>query len=151
MSPISFSPSPSPQLVSLICIIAAGVALDKLDLGSVAFDFLDVVPDTKWKSTADLSNAACGFLIFVAIVVIVLEGLIIAQRFLNFGIVDKFTFIFNIVVYASFTFSMCIQHTSLHTSKKGRKAPHTSHEHVCTCTLITKFNKALEDTRMPQP
>jgi hypothetical protein len=82
-------------VVSFICIITAVVALDKLEYRH--FNTLDRQTGDDWSDTAKLSDAASGFLIFVAVVTIVLEGLIIAQRFLNFGIVDKFTLIFHFV------------------------------------------------------
>ena len=88
-------------MVAFICIIAAGVSLDHLDYEFFAF-IDDRVPGTEWETTAKLSDAACGFLIFLAIVTIILEGLIIAQRFLNFGIIEKFTPIFNLVVCIMF-------------------------------------------------
>ena len=94
----AYRPTPPPvQVVLFICIITAAVALDKL--GYDLFKFLDEATGDDWSDTAKLSDAASGFLIFVAVVTIVLEGLIIAQRFLNFGIVDKFTLIFHFVVY----------------------------------------------------
>ena len=87
-------------MVAFICIIAAAVALDDLDHSD--FDVLDKLSpadsDWDWEGTTSLSRSACGFLIFLAIMVMVLEGIIIAQRFLNFGIIEKFNQIFLIVV-----------------------------------------------------
>lgn len=88
-------------MVAFICIIAAAVALDDLDNDD--FDLIDDFCegrdiDCDWEKTASLARSACGFLIFVALMVMLLEAVIIAQRFLNFGIVDRFTLIFHIVV-----------------------------------------------------
>ena len=70
--------------MALICLIIASVTLDDLD------DFnLDL---------ADRTNAACGFIVFLAIMVMLLEGIIIALRFLNFDIVNKSILIFHIAV-----------------------------------------------------
>ena len=87
--------------MAFICIITAAVALNDLDYDD--FDFLDQIGDDndlswEWEDTADLARSACGFLIFLSLVVLLLEGLIIAQRFLNFGIVNRFTLIFHFVV-----------------------------------------------------
>ena len=73
------------------------MALDDLDYDD--FDLLDDWDrDWDWEGTADLARSACGFLIFVAIMVMILEGIIIAQRFLNLGIIEKFNMYFLIVV-----------------------------------------------------
>ncbi len=48
-------------------------------------------------STTDF-HAAPGWLLFVVIVTMAVEGLILASRFLNFGFVTKFNKIFHIVV-----------------------------------------------------
>ena len=72
------------QVVALICLIIASVTLDDLDGGS--------------GGLVDRTNAACGFIVFLAIMVMLIEGIIIALRFLNFDIVNKFIFIFHIAV-----------------------------------------------------
>ena len=97
-------------MVAFICIIAAAVSLDDLD--SDNFDELDDIgeannEDWNWEGTASLARSACGFLIFVAIMVMILEGAIIAQRFLNFGIVEKFNLIFIIVVGVAVVSTHC--------------------------------------------
>ena len=87
-------------------LIAASVALNDLNENYSALDdtldILDNSTDWNWGQTADLSHGACGFLIFLAIVIMVVEGLIIAQRFLNFAIVDRFLTIILIVVSTQF-------------------------------------------------
>ena len=90
------------QILSFIGIIVAAVALDDLNED---YDELDEVlnlrepsGDWDWEDTANLAKSACGFLIFVSFLVLVIEGLMIALRFLNFGIVDKYITIFVIVV-----------------------------------------------------
>ena len=115
----TFIPYPPRQVVAFICIITAAVALDDLDNDD--FDFYDIVDsDADWEDTASLARSACGFLIFLAIMVMLLEGVIIALRFLNFGIVDRFTLIFHLVVGPTlasiYHFSVAlISHYLLHT------------------------------------
>ena len=75
------------------------MALD--DLNSSDLGRLDDIGDSldwDWEGTGRLAKSACGFLIFLAIVAMILEGAIIAQRFLNFGIVEKFNLYFIIAV-----------------------------------------------------
>ena len=71
-------------MAAFICLIIAAIVLDDLDGGT--------------GGLVDRSNAACGFLVFLAIMVMLLEGIIIALRFLNFDIVNKFITIFHIAV-----------------------------------------------------
>ena len=82
------------QILAFIAIITAAVALGNLDknYGELDDGLEDLQPDDDWtwEQTANLSKSASGFLIFVSVFAIVIEGLIIAQRFLNFGIVDHF-------------------------------------------------------------
>jgi hypothetical protein len=91
---------------AFICIIAAAVALDDLDNDELkALDRID--EGWEWEDTGKLARSACGFLIFLAIMVMILEGAIIAQRFLNFGIVERFNLIFiivDVVISAVFAF-----------------------------------------------
>ncbi|CAI8009245.1 hypothetical protein GBAR_LOCUS6243 [Geodia barretti] len=96
-------------VIAFICIIAAAVALDDLDDDDLKR--LDEAggndQDWEWEDTGKLARSACGFLIFLAIMVMILEGAIIAQRFLNFGIVERFNLIFiiaDIVISAVFAF-----------------------------------------------
>ena len=77
-------------------LITAAVALGDLKdrfLGNLRTNAAE-----EFRDAVDLSRSACSFLIFMAIMVMVLEGLIIAQRFLNFAIVDRYITIFLIVV-----------------------------------------------------
>lgn len=93
-------------VIAFICIITAAVSLSDLDISSTNLEFFDNA-FSGFENTVDLSRSACGFLIFIAIVVIVIEGLIIAQRFLNFGIVHKFVTVFiiaDIVISGVFAF-----------------------------------------------
>ena len=96
--PLTPPPPLSPlQVIAFICIIAAAVALDDLDNDELkALDRID--EGWEWEDTGKLARSACGFLIFLAIMVMILEGAIIAQRFLNFGIVERFNLIFIIAV-----------------------------------------------------
>ena len=95
-------PSPSPlQVIAFICIITAAVALDDLDddeLKGLDRQAAGREVDWEWEDTGKLARSACGFLIFLAIMVMILEGAFIAQRFLNFGIVERFNLIFIIAV-----------------------------------------------------
>lgn len=95
---------PSLQVLAFILLITAGVALN--DLGFDGFEALDVIgnnrsQDWDWDNTAGLSRGACGFIVFLFFVIVIVEGIIIALRFLNLGIMDRFTFIFHIVVSLS--------------------------------------------------
>ena len=81
-------------MLAFACLIAAAVSLDDLD-----YEF---VRNSRANDTDDLATSACGFLVFLAIMVMLIEGTIIALRFLNFGIVNKFITIFHIVVCVAF-------------------------------------------------
>ena len=88
-------------MVAFILIIAAAVSLD--DLNHDNYDKLDAIGalnnfDWEWEDTTSLARSACGFLVFLALVVLLVEGLITAQRFLNFRIMDNFIILFHIAV-----------------------------------------------------
>ena len=86
-------------MVAFACLITAAITLDDLDGGR--------------GGLVDRTNAACGFLVFLAIMVMLLEGIIIALRFLNLDMVNKFITIFHIVVSTAYS------------------CPHL----ICTCTI----------------
>lgn len=81
-------------------LITAAVALDDLDHDYGLLDDAGklIGEDWEWEKTANLARGACGFLVFVVLVVMIVESIIIALRFLNLGIMDRFTFYFHIVV-----------------------------------------------------
>ena len=72
-------------MAAFICLIIAAIVLDDIIDGGTG-------------GLVGRTRAACGFLVFLAIMVMLLEGIIIALRFLNFDIVNKFITIFHIAV-----------------------------------------------------
>ena len=92
------------QILALCDIIAASLALD--DINSKDNRNIDVnlsvryYPgyDWNWGQIMEASKGICGTLIFLSLLIMIIEGLVIAQRFLNVGLVERHNQAFIIAV-----------------------------------------------------
>ena len=91
------------QVLALCNIIAASVTLD--DLNNEQNNNLDVFlslsyPDYDWNwgQIMEASKGICGTLIFLSLLIMIIEGLVIAQRFLNVGLIERHNQAFIIAV-----------------------------------------------------
>ena len=81
--------------MALCDIIAASLALD--DINNKDNRNIDVnlsvryYPgyDWNWGQIMEVSKGICGTLIFLSLLIMIIEGLVIAQRFLNVGLVER--------------------------------------------------------------
>lgn len=100
------------QILALAVLIAVSIALSDLDGNYRDLDVMYPQLHWDWNRATNLSRDACGFLVFFAIIIMAVEVLIIALRFLNVEMMKLHNKAFLIAVSVELFYKQYVDHTT---------------------------------------